>query len=137
MTPGGANRRGLFCAGVTSRGSRVLPFTSMPPLAPVGAAWLARNNRAKQDQNRERAQPGLARPHICDRRSATIRNSAAGLRAPGVFAVIAALFAHDLKPAPVSAGLETSLVEPGNDECRGRVFAFHHVKQPISFPRRM
>jgi|SRR5215475_4954947 len=119
MTPGGANRRGLFCAGVTSRGSRVLPFTSMPPLAPVGAAWLARNNRAKQDQNRERAQPGLA------------------LRAPGVFAVIAALFAHDLKPAPVSAGLETSLVEPGNDECRGRVFAFHHVKQPISFPRRM
>src|SRR5262245_26630072 len=91
----------------------------MTPSRRSGAAWLARNNRAKQDQNRKRAQPGFA------------------LRARGVFAVIAALFAHDLKPAPVTAGLEISLVEPGNDECRGCVFAFHHVKQPISFPRRI
>src|SRR6266566_2234119 len=28
--------------------------------APAGAARLAGNNRAKQDENRERAQPGLA-----------------------------------------------------------------------------
>jgi hypothetical protein len=58
----------------------------------------------------------------------------------GVFAVIAALLAHDLKPAPDTAGLDrasgTSRVEPGNDECRGYLFAIHHFIT-ILFPRRL
>jgi hypothetical protein len=57
--------------------------------APLGAARLAGDNRAKQDENRKRVQPGLA--------------ARARL---GVFVGFASFAgAHDLKPAPVAAGL--------------------------------